>query len=107
MKKMISLFVACLLVMSFCAIQVTAKNQECGFDVSALHEWCGDFSCGSIRMIGAVGIDENSLVTDDGNLWEVEDLPLTQDEFYLIWIADNFTEDVTDDIIIKVWTEAH
>ena len=75
------------------------------FDTTAINDWCGDCSDGNVRMVGAVASGD-ILEDDAGNLWAV-DLPLMENEFYLVWLADNFTEDLTDDIVIKVWMEAH
>ncbi len=77
------------------------------FDTSALNSWSSDFSDGEIRMVGGYFYDESTLEDDTGNLWGV-DMELNENEFYLLWIADNHTpDDVTDDIILKVWVEAH
>ena len=75
------------------------------FDTTAINDWCGDCADGNVRMVGAVASGD-VLEDDSGNLWAV-DLPLVENEFYLVWLADNFTEDLTDDIVIKVWMEAH
>jgi hypothetical protein len=67
-----------------------------------------DTDKGRIRFVHAWGYDEEQHLVEDetGNLWEViEDV--RKDEAMLLWIADNNTpEDVTDDIIIRVWREA-
>lgn len=76
------------------------------FDTSVLNSWSGDFSDGEIRMVGGYFYDETTLEDDTGNLWGI-DMELNENEFYLLWIADNHTpDDVTDDIILKVWVEA-
>ena len=67
-----------------------------------------DTDKGRIRFVHAWGYDEEQHLVEDetGNLWEIlEDV--IKDEAMLLWIADNNTpEDVTDDIIIRVWREA-
>ena len=77
------------------------------FDTSTLNNWSGDFSDGNIRIMGGYFYDENTIEDDTGNLWVV-DTDISEENFYLLWIADNHTpEDVTDDVILKIWVEAH
>lgn len=77
------------------------------FDTSTLNNWSGDFSDGNIRIMGGYFYNENTIEDDTGNLWLV-DTDISEDNFYLLWIADNHTpEDVTDDVILKIWVEAH
>lgn len=86
--------------------QCIAELNSSHFDTSAINEWCGEFEDGDIRIIGAVS-DGEVLEDETGNLWLV-DLPLSADEYYLIWLADSHTpNDVTDDIVVKVWQETH
>lgn len=77
------------------------------FDVSAFDSWCGNgYEDGIIRMVGGWYHAEGMVEDETGNLWAV-DVPVAEDDFLLLWIADNNTQDVTDDIIIKVWAEVH
>ena len=78
------------------------------FDTSIIeHEWCGDFSDGTIRMVGAWYYTDGVVEDEQGQLWGVEE-SVTAEDFLLLWIADNNTPNkTTDDIIIKVWREAH
>ena len=81
-------------------------------DTSAIEMWDGDFSNGNIRMVGAwvKGYDGNTVLIEDetGNIWMMDDYYIDDDEFLLVWLADNHTPDnVEDDLIIKVWTELH
>ena len=79
-----------------------------GFDTSILEQnWWGGFPDGQVRMVGAwwyaIGVVED----EQGQLWGIDQEIDTQD-FLLLWIADNHTpEDVTDDIVVKVWREAY
>jgi hypothetical protein len=82
------------------------------FDVSVLEEWGGDFSEGKIRMIGAwlYGQDNNGdpIVIDERNeLWTLPNYNIAAEDFLLMWIADNHTEVVHDDIVMKVWVEKY
>lgn len=82
------------------------------FDTTAIDAWCRGEDMGTVRMVGAwVAESEDSTHTlndETGNAWTVEDITLHEDDWLLLWIADNHTtEDVTDDVIIKVWAEAH
>ena len=82
------------------------------FDTTAIDTWCKGKDIGTVRMVGAwvaESVDNTHTLNDEtGNVWTVEDITLHEDDWLLLWIADNHTtEDVTDDIIIKVWAEAH
>ena len=77
------------------------------YDTSTLESWSGGAPNGTIRMVGAWQTSDSLLEDETGNLWEV-DLPIEEDDFLLLWIADNKTPDnVKDDLIIKVWREVH
>ena len=83
------------------------------FDTSVLESWDGDFSDGKIRMIGAwlYGQDNNGdaiVIDEKGELWTIPGYEVANDDFLLLWIADNNTvEDMNDDIIMKIWTEKY
>ena len=69
--------------------------------------WCGDFNNGHIRMIGAWWYADGVVEDEQGRLWGVEQ-SISEDDFLLLWIADNYTPDnVIDDVILKVWREAY
>ena len=80
-------------------------------DTSAIEMWDGDFSSGNIRMVGAwvKGYEDNTVLIEDetGNIWMMDDCYIDDDAFLLLWLADNGTSNVKDDIIVKVWTELH
>lgn len=77
------------------------------FDVSAFDSWCGNgYEDGVIRMVAGWYYEQGVVEDERGNLWSV-DVPVTEEDFLLLWIADSNTEDVTDDIVIKVWAEVH
>ena len=85
---------------------------EDNFDVSVLETWGGDFSDGQIRMIGAwlYGEDNmgNPIVIDERNeLWTLPNYSIASNDFLLLWIADNHTEEVHDDIVMKIWVEKY
>lgn len=82
------------------------------FDTSALDNWCAGDEEGIIRMVAAAPYarEDNTLTLEDeqGELWLVEDMDISDDEYVLLWIADNNTkDDVTDDVVLKVYTEVH
>ena len=79
-----------------------------GFDTSIIEEnWCGDFCDGTIRMVGAWQYERQLVEDETGDVWYIEE-PVQADDFLLLWIADNHTpNDTEDDIIVKVWREAH
>lgn len=94
------------------AIIAEYEGNKSNLDTSAVDNWCGDYNDGTIRLIGAVIVDDNeglyTLEDDNGNLWEVADVCIYEDDFLLLWIADNHTpDDLTDDLIIKAWAEVH
>ena len=90
-----------------------AQTADSKFDTSWIENNCGAGEDeGTIRMISAtVYTREGNLLTledEAGELWCVEDVTVADNDCILLWIADNHTEDdVTDDIVIKVYTEAH
>lgn len=117
MFKRIIVAMVCMLVVVGCGVGtsvVTAqasvseeRTAEKMFDVSAFDSWCGNgYEDGIIRMVAGWYYTEGMVEDETGNLWSV-DVPVTEDDFLLLWIADSNTEDVTDDIVIKVWAEVH
>ena len=82
--------------------------QQDAFDTSIIEqEWCGGFTDGTIRMVGAWWYADGVVEDEQGQLWGL-DVPVTNEDFLLLWIVDNNTpNNTTDDIIIKVWREAH
>ena len=79
-----------------------------GFDTSIIEDqWCGDFSNGTVRMVGAWWYADGVVEDEQGQLWGIEQA-IDKEDFLLLWIADNNTpNNTTDDVIIKVWREAH
>lgn len=90
-----------------------AQAADSKFDTSWIeNNWGAGEDEGTIRMIGAtVYAREGNLLTledETGELWCVEDVTVEDNDCILLWIVDNHTEDdVTDDVVIKVYTEAH
>ena len=78
------------------------------FDTSVIEaKWCGDFTEGTIRMIGAWYYADGVVEDETGELWGL-DVEIAENDFLLLWIADNNTPNKTaDDIIIKTWREAY
>lgn len=111
---LLALFV--LLMVNIFPVEASAANvvevQPIAFDTTAIDTWCRGEDLGTVRMVGAwvaESMDNAHTLNDEtGNAWTVEDITLHEDDWLLLWIADNHTtEDVTDDVIIKVWAEAH
>ena len=70
-------------------------------------QWCGGFTEGTVRMVGAWWYTDGVVEDEMGQLWGIEQ-NIEQEDFLLLWIADNHTPNTTtDDIIIKVWREAY
>ena len=90
-----------------------AQSKRSEFDTSWIeNNWGAGEDEGTIRMISAtVYAREGNLLTledEAGELWCVEDVTVADNDCILLWIADNHTEDdVTDDVVIKVYIEAH
>ena len=82
--------------------------QQDAFDTSVIEqEWCGGFTDGTIRMVGAWWYADGVVEDEQGQLWGI-DVPVSNEDFLLLWIADNNTpNNTTDDLIIKVWREAY
>lgn len=79
------------------------------FDTSALETWCRGADQGPIRMVGAwqaEGYGKGMVTDEEGNLWYIEE-DYDEQSFLLLWVVDNHTEDVTDDEVVKVWSEAY
>ena len=81
------------------------------YDVSAIAEegHCDD---GTVRVVSAKVYERqgNIITLEDstGNLWEVEDVAITDSASVLLWLADNHTtNDVTDDVIVEVYTNTN
>ena len=115
--KIIALAILCAVIIGACGDHASAQAEEVQedsiFDTSIIeNNWCGEAEDGTIRMVGAeVVSDKDGLYTledETGNLWEVADVNIVPDDFLLLWIADCGTpDDVTDDIILKCWSEVH
>lgn len=87
-------------------------QEESHINTTAIEQWCKGFSEGDIRVLGAwvYSREDNVVVLEDetGELWEVEDVNVADDDFLLVWLADNNTPtDRSDDIVLKLWIEAH
>lgn len=82
--------------------------REQAFDTSVIEaEWCGGFTDGTIRMVGAWHYADGVVEDETGELWGL-DVEIAENDFLLLWIADNNTPNkTTDDIIIKTWREAY
>ena len=104
------LFAVVLFMQTVTPVQASAVEveQTGGFDTSIIEDnWCGNFSDGTIRMVGAWQYERQLVEDETGNVWYIEE-PVQADDFLLLWIADNHTPDnAEDDIIVKVWREAH
>ena len=81
------------------------------YDVSAIAEegHCDD---GIVRVVSAKVYERqgNIITLEDstGNLWEVEDVAIADSASVLLWLADNHTtNDVTDDVIVEVYTNTN
>ena len=89
------------------------SETEVKFDTSALQTWCHGDDIGTIRMVEACPVKHSAggywTVEDGyGELWMLEGIGLHHDDFLMLWIADSNTPDnVMDDVIVKVWVEAH
>lgn len=117
-SKIITMAIAIIFSVSFFGLfhdHATAEACEeapQSYDLTALDEWCGaGTERRSIRFIGAEVASRNgdiiTLLDERGNQWEVENMNIDDNDFLLLWINDNDTDDIADDEIIKVWREAY
>lgn len=81
---------------------------ESNFDTSIIEKyWCGSYDDGTVRMVGAWYYADGVVEDEQGQLWGI-DQQIDENDFLLLWIADNHTPNYTiDDIVIKVWREAY
>ena len=89
-------------------VKYVEVQKEQMFDTSIIEKaWCGGFTDGTVRMVGAWWYADGVVEDEQGQLWGIEQ-SIDKEDFLLLWIADNNTPDkTTDDIIIKVWREAY
>ena len=89
-------------------VKCVEVQKEQMFDTSIIEaQWCGGFTDGTIRMVGAWWYADGVVEDEQGHLWGI-DVPVSNEDFLLLWIADNNTpNNTTDDIIIKTWREAY
>ena len=89
-------------------VKYVETQKEQMFDTSIIEtQWCGGFEDGTVRMVGAWWYADGVVEDEQGQLWGIEQSIYT-DDFLLLWIADNNTpNNITDDLIIKVWREAY
>lgn len=89
-------------------VKYVEVQKQSGFDTSIIeNNWCGSFSDGTVRMVGAWWYADGVVEDEQGQLWAVEQ-SINTDDFLMLWIADNNTPNNTvDDVVIKVWREAY
>ena len=89
-------------------VKYVEVQKEQMFDTTPIEQaWCGGFTDGTVRMVGAWWYADGVVEDEQGQLWGIEQ-SIDKEDFLLLWIADNNTPDKpTDDIIIKVWREAY
>ena len=69
-------------------------------------DWALGYEGDTVRMVCGWMFDADTIEDQEGNVWEVEDMDLSENDFLLLWISDSKTvDDVSDDVIIKVWRE--
>ena len=89
-------------------VKYVEVQKEQMFDTTPIEQsWCGGFTDGLVRMVGAWWYADGVVEDEQGQLWGIEQ-SVDKEDFLLLWIADNNTPNkTTDDIIIKVWREAY
>ena len=89
-------------------VKYVEVQKEQAVDTTPIEQaWCGGFTDGTVRMVGAWWYADGVVEDEQGQLWGIEQ-SIDKEDFLLLWIADNNTPDkTTDDIIIKVWREAY
>ena len=89
-------------------VKYVEVQKKQAFDTTPIEQaWCGGFTDGTVRMVGAWWYADGVVEDEQGQLWGIEQ-SIDKEDFLLLWIADNNTPNkATDDIIIKVWREAY
>lgn len=79
---------------------------EAPFDTSMIKTSLGTgYSNGIIHLVEGWWTGDNLIEDERGYLWQIENT-VNQEDYYLLWIADNNTPDnPLDDILIRVWKE--
>lgn len=111
MKKNVWLTVLLIVLLGCISLSVVAeaRNKEpAHFDTSIIEQcWGGDFADGNVRMLGGWYYSDGVVEDEMGHLWGIDQV-IEEEDFLLLWIADNHTPNyVEDDIVIKVWREAY
>lgn len=102
------------LVYGLATMEQWGKAEQPAVDVSTFERWIYGYGEGTVRAVVGeyYSTDEDGYITicdENGNLWGIYDYeyPINEHHFIMLWIADNHTpDDVTDDIVVKVWVEA-
>ena len=107
-----------LYIVEICKLEKRLENQEqmmlrtaavadsARFDTSALESWCRGEDLGTLRMVGAWQAEKGKVEDEQGNQWDVI-ADYNEQDTLLLWVVDNHTaQDVSDDVVVKVWREA-
>ena len=89
-------------------VKYVEVQKEQAFDTTPIEQaWCGGFTDGTVRMVGAWWYADGVVEAEQGQRWGIEQT-IDKEDFLLLWIAADTTPDkTTDDIIIKGWREAY
>lgn len=90
------------------AEEAVSTVEQSYIDTHYITGWCsGCGEDGTVRMVGAWWYSAEEVEDETGNIWYT-DTTIDPLDNVLLWIADNNTpEDVTDDIVVKMWVEVH
>lgn len=90
---------------------MACEEAPASFDLSVIEQWCHGERRGSIRFVGAELYrrdgDKLVLLDEQGQYWVVSGIEVEDNDFLLLWIEDNDTDSFEDDVVMKVWREAH
>lgn len=87
---------------------LTEQQDATVYDTTAIDAMVKD-AVGKVRMVEAQLVDDKdgelTLMDSMGELWSVSDVPITKQDNVLLWMDDNGTDALDDDVIINLWIE--
>lgn len=83
-----------------------ASECEHLFDSSIIEAQWYQETDSTVRVMGGWMYKDGVVQGETEEEWTTE-LPLSQEDFYLLWIDDAGTPTVEDDTLIKLWREVH
>lgn len=67
---------------------------------------CNEYCVGSVRVERGTIAEENTILTEDGELWDLEIVNLDVGTPVYVHFADCHTEEIEDDYIVGIWVDS-